>query len=179
MDLAFQRVFFQDGWERQQWRYGGVPNATIATTTTATVAAAAASTTTTAASTSIVSTASSSTGQANPNVANPSNPNQLNITWGDKSIVYFTGPSIEPWGPKSLFGGLGGSETAVLHLSKHWSNMGYEVIIYGNFTEETLNGSYLKHDSDTSSSSNIKMSDWRNVKFLPHNIISEAHNLLR
>ena len=41
--------------------------------------------------------------------------------WARGSIVYYTGRSLEAWGPESLeTGGLGGSETAVLQLAKHW-----------------------------------------------------------
>lgn len=137
-----------------------------------------------------------------PATKEPEKP-KLNITWGEKSIVYFTGQSIEPWGPKSLFTGLGGSETAVLELSRAWSKLGYEVIIYGNFTPETLNGSYVTTDADSSSNTDSSvtksggsvesdsrntdssdkqydMQDWKNVKFLPFNLINvnDSFNVL-
>jgi tetratricopeptide (TPR) repeat protein len=53
--------------------------------------------------------------------------------WGKKSIVYFAsfgGPHFEKWDETSLEKGIGGSETAVLQLSKQWAKLGYEVTVY-------------------------------------------------
>lgn len=51
-------------------------------------------------------------------------------TWPDESIVYYTGRPPEPWGPQRLATGLGGAETAVLHLAANWVALGREVSIY-------------------------------------------------
>ena len=52
-------------------------------------------------------------------------------TLGEKSIVFFCGLSAEPWSPKSLDqGGIGGSETAVIHLAKRLAQKGWEVTVY-------------------------------------------------
>lgn len=61
--------------------------------------------------------------------------------WGKKSIVYYAsggGESFEDkgWSPKSLDEGVGGSETAVIELSKRWSKAGYEVTVYGDPREQ-------------------------------------------
>lgn len=53
-------------------------------------------------------------------------------TWSDKSIVYWAGKSFEEWTPDSLKTGLGGSETAIVHLAQEWKKRGYEVTVYGN-----------------------------------------------
>lgn len=55
--------------------------------------------------------------------------------WGPKSIVYFASwgfEAVDKWSPKSLEKGLGGSETAVVELTKRWAKMGYEVTVYGD-----------------------------------------------
>lgn len=55
--------------------------------------------------------------------------------WGEKEICYFAnfgGKAFEPWGPKSLEKGVGGSETAVIMLSKEWASKGYKVTVYGD-----------------------------------------------
>ena len=51
-------------------------------------------------------------------------------TWDKGSIVYFAGPGFEQWSPKSLKKGLGGSETAIVELSKRWAKMGKQVTVY-------------------------------------------------
>lgn len=59
--------------------------------------------------------------------------------WGEKEICYFAnfgGKAFEPWGPKSLEKGLGGSETAVIMLSKEWAKKGYKVTVYGDPEKE-------------------------------------------
>lgn len=51
--------------------------------------------------------------------------------YGEKSIVFYCGLSAEPWSPKSLDrGGIGGSETAVVHLAKRLAHLGWEVTVY-------------------------------------------------
>lgn len=53
-------------------------------------------------------------------------------TWPEKSIVYWAGKSMEEWTPDTLETGLGGSETAVVHLARLWAKAGYSVTVYGN-----------------------------------------------
>lgn len=59
--------------------------------------------------------------------------------WGKKSIVYvanFGSEHFEPWGPGNLKTGIGGSETAVIQLSKEWVKQGYDVTVFGDPREE-------------------------------------------
>jgi tetratricopeptide (TPR) repeat protein len=59
--------------------------------------------------------------------------------WGPKEICYFANfgqAHFENWSPKSLQKGIGGSETAVIELSKEWTNMGYKVTVYGDPNKE-------------------------------------------
>lgn len=51
--------------------------------------------------------------------------------WEKKSIAIFVGPSaLGDWGPWSLETGIGGSEEAVIHLSRHLAQMGWKVTVY-------------------------------------------------
>lgn len=51
--------------------------------------------------------------------------------WPKGSIVYFCGNSLEAWDGNSVYtGGIGGSETAVIELSKRWAKAGREVVVY-------------------------------------------------
>lgn len=55
--------------------------------------------------------------------------------WKDDEICYFAnfnGKHFEKWDARSLNKGIGGSETAVIELSKQWANMGYKVTVYGD-----------------------------------------------
>lgn len=56
--------------------------------------------------------------------------------WGDKSIVYFCSAAFEEWGADSLEHGAGGSEEAVINLTRLWAQMGWEVTVYNNCPKE-------------------------------------------
>jgi glycosyltransferase involved in cell wall biosynthesis len=56
--------------------------------------------------------------------------------WPSNSIVYFCSSAFEDWGPESLKTGCGGSEEAVINLTKRWAKMGYEVTVYNNCIKE-------------------------------------------
>lgn len=58
--------------------------------------------------------------------------------WSDKSVVLFCSAAFEEWGPDSLVTGCGGSEEAVIHLSKRWAQMGWEVTVYNNCPREEV-----------------------------------------
>jgi glycosyltransferase involved in cell wall biosynthesis len=51
--------------------------------------------------------------------------------WPKKSIAIMTGDTaIDEWGPWSLKEGIGGSEEAVIRISKHLSDLGYKVVVF-------------------------------------------------
>lgn len=51
--------------------------------------------------------------------------------WPEKSVVIFTGDCIiGGWGPWSLKTGIGGSEEAIIRLSKRLTEQGYQVTVY-------------------------------------------------
>jgi glycosyltransferase involved in cell wall biosynthesis len=58
--------------------------------------------------------------------------------WAAKTIVYICGITRMKFGPSDK--GLGGSEQAVVQLSKCWSQQGYKVVVYGNVKECTQDG---------------------------------------
>jgi len=51
--------------------------------------------------------------------------------WPKKSIVFFCGKGYEEWGPHTLDKGMGGSEEAVVYLSRELAKLGYTVTVYG------------------------------------------------
>lgn len=68
------------------------------------------------------------------------------IKWGKGTIAYFCGKGFEQWDDTSLEKGVGGSETAVIQLSKQWAKMGYQVVIYGDpKTEHISDGVQYLH----------------------------------
>lgn len=56
--------------------------------------------------------------------------------WPENSIVYFCGKGFEQWDETSLEKGVGGSETAVIHLTREWAKQGKTVVVYGDPKEE-------------------------------------------
>lgn len=53
-------------------------------------------------------------------------------TWEKNSIVIYCGNTPEPWSPNKLKSGLGGSELAIIYLTKYWALKGYSVTVYCN-----------------------------------------------
>ena len=60
--------------------------------------------------------------------------------WDDKSVVIFCGNSCEEWAPPSTLKGIGGSEEAVIYLSRELTSLGYKVTVYNNCGD--LEGNY-------------------------------------
>jgi glycosyltransferase involved in cell wall biosynthesis len=52
-----------------------------------------------------------------------------------KDVVIMCGNAYEEWSPKSLETGIGGSEEAVIHMSRELHNKGYNVTVYNTITE--------------------------------------------
>jgi len=57
--------------------------------------------------------------------------------WSKKSIVIYCGETPAQWSPKSVTGGIGGSEEAVIHLSKEFVKLGYEVTVFNSCGEDS------------------------------------------
>ena len=50
--------------------------------------------------------------------------------WDDKSIAIYCGRSLEEWSYPSIYSGIGGSEEAVINMSKELTALGYSVTVY-------------------------------------------------
>jgi len=57
-------------------------------------------------------------------------------TWSSNSIVYYCPSNAEIWDGNSIKKGIGGSETAVISLSKYWASQGYDVTVLCNCGQE-------------------------------------------
>ncbi len=62
--------------------------------------------------------------------------------WPEKSIVFYCGPANEQWGPDTLDKGMGGSEEAIVYLSRELAHLGWEVTVYNDRDEEYIDGNY-------------------------------------
>lgn len=58
------------------------------------------------------------------------------VDWPKKSIAIYCGATVEAWTPDSLANGIGGSETAVIELSKRLAKMGWNVTVYNECNVE-------------------------------------------
>lgn len=56
--------------------------------------------------------------------------------WGEKDVVIYCGPGFEQWSPKSVSKGIGGSEEAVIYMSKELVQLGWNVTVYGDPRED-------------------------------------------
>jgi tetratricopeptide (TPR) repeat protein len=52
--------------------------------------------------------------------------------WDEDEIAILCGPGFEPWTPKSIEKGLGGSEEAVVYLGQELAKLGWKVTVYAN-----------------------------------------------
>ena len=67
----------------------------------------------------------------NPAVINAMKQHRPAKEWGKNSIVIYCGNGVlKEWGPWSLETGIGGSEEAVIRISKHLVDMGWSVTVY-------------------------------------------------
>jgi len=55
-------------------------------------------------------------------------------------IVIWTGPAWVTWGPASLLTGIGGSETAAIHMAQELARLGHEVEVIGQVTPQICRG---------------------------------------
>jgi tetratricopeptide (TPR) repeat protein len=68
------------------------------------------------------------------------------VTWPYKSVVIFCGPSNEVWGADTLGNGMGGSEEAIVYLSRELAKLGWQVTVYNERDEEYVDD--IGHDDD-------------------------------
>lgn len=70
--------------------------------------------------------------------------------WPKKSIVIYCGPGLESWGPDTLDKGMGGSEEAVVYLSRELSKLRWKVTVFCERNTETLDAMRGKDSKGTS-----------------------------
>jgi len=71
--------------------------------------------------------------QSHPLVCKIRNKHFIKEESSGKDIVYFCGQTDEEWTPKTAEEeGIGGSEEAVINLTKQWADMGYNVTVYNS-----------------------------------------------
>lgn len=56
-------------------------------------------------------------------------------SWAKGTVVFFCGKGYEEWGPHTLDKGMGGSEEAIVYLSRELAKQGYTVTIFGEVKE--------------------------------------------
>lgn len=90
--------------------------------------------------------------------------------WDDKSIVIFCGQGYEEWGPHTLDKGMGGSEEAVVYLSRELAKLGWRVTVFAeaNITDVRAEGHSVVwkpwQELDTRDEFNVFVS-WRAPQF--------------
>jgi len=71
--------------------------------------------------------------QQDPRISLLRNTNFVKKKSSGRDIVYYCGLTTHEWNPQILKEkGLGGSEEAVIHLSKQWAKLGWNVTVYNN-----------------------------------------------
>ena len=81
--------------------------------------------------------------QSHPAICNIRNTNFIKEESSGKDLVIFCGFTEEEWSPKTAIEkGIGGSEEAVIHLSKRFAKAGYNVTVYNNigYKEQEFDG---------------------------------------
>lgn len=94
--------------------------------------------------------------------------------WKDNEIAIVCGPGFEKWGPESLKKGIGGSEEAVIHVSRELAKLGWHVTVYADpektefYEYETGSVTYkLHYEFNPYDNFNILIG-WRNPGFFEH-----------
>lgn len=84
---------------------------------------------------------------------------------GSLDIVVFTGHAWEPWTPETAARtGIGGSETAVIEMTKRWAAVGHRVRVFGDCAalEGNYDGvEYLHHDKIAGTSADVLIASRR------------------
>lgn len=92
--------------------------------------------------------------------------------WADNEIAILCGPGFEQWSPKSIKTGLGGSEEAVVYLSRELKRLGWQVTVYANPMKDEGDHDGIMYrqwwDLNTKDRFNVLIM-WRNIGFLDVN----------
>ena len=92
--------------------------------------------------------------------------------WKENEIAILAGPGFETWSDKSIDSGLGGSEEAIVYLSKELVKLGWKITVYANpgIDEGQRDGVYWKnwYDLNVKDRFNVLIL-WRGVSFVDFN----------
>lgn len=97
--------------------------------------------------------------------------------WPSNSVVIFCSSAYDDWGPESLINGCGGSEEAVIQLSKRLATLGWDVTVYNNCAQEkTVDGvKWVRFERfNPRDIFNILVS-WRNNMFLDPKVAKKKY----
>ncbi len=89
----------------------------------------------------------------------------------DNEITIFCGPGFEQWSPKSIEGGLGGSEEAVVYLSRELTKLGWKVTVYADPGGEAGEYDGVKYEPYFNFNPNDKFNifiSWRRMLDMPN-----------
>jgi glycosyltransferase involved in cell wall biosynthesis len=97
--------------------------------------------------------------------------------WSDKSVVFFCSSAFEDWGPESLEKGCGGSEEAVIQLTKRLVKLGWEVTVYNNcINERTVDDvKWVRYERFNPRDMFNVLISWRNNMFLDARTASKKY----
>lgn len=101
--------------------------------------------------------------------------------WPKNSICYYAAIDVHTWSPKDLKTGLGGSEQAIINLTRQWTKMGYKVTVYTNVgaDEGTYEGVEYKNFYRFNSKDKFDIVvSWRNPHFIHKNLLDARLVLL-
>jgi tetratricopeptide (TPR) repeat protein len=101
--------------------------------------------------------------------------------WPRGSMVYYAASDLEPWSPKSLETGVGGSEEAIIYLAKEWVKLGYQVTVYAYVgdMEGTYDGVEYKNYVRFNHNDNFDvLIGWRNPMLFKYNNFNARVTLL-
>jgi tetratricopeptide (TPR) repeat protein len=79
--------------------------------------------------------------------------------WDKNTIVIFCGQGYEEWGPHTLDKGMGGSEEAVVYLSRELANIGYTVTVFG---EVDMDDHYVE-DEEFNEVGSVRYRHWKQI----------------
>lgn len=92
--------------------------------------------------------------------------------WEKDEITILCGPGFEKWSPKNVAQGIGGSEEAIIYLSKELQKQGYKVTVYADPQDDTGEYDGVKylpwHELNLKDEFNILVV-WRAVGFVDSN----------
>lgn len=91
--------------------------------------------------------------------------------WDENEIAIYCGPGFETWSPKSIHKGLGGSEEAVIYLTRELKKLGWQVTVYADpGSERGLHDgvNYLHHYEFNARDEFNILIGWRNPMLFTH-----------